>query len=124
VIEHVRVDQWLHAVRLTKTRADAASACRGGHVKINDKTAKPSSTVKVGDRVEARVYQRDRVVDVARVIEKRVGAAVALDCYEDHSPPPPERDPFQPMFAVRDRGAGRPTKRDKRQIDRLRGRIR
>ena len=121
-IEGVRIDQWLHAVRLTKTRADAATACRGGHVKINGTTAKPASPVKVGDHVEARLNQRDRIVDVRRVLEKRVGAAVALDCYEDHSPPPPERDPFQPLFAVRDRGTGRPTKRDKRQIDRLRGR--
>jgi ribosome-associated heat shock protein Hsp15 len=118
----VRIDQWLHAVRLTKTRADAATACRGGHVKVNGKPANPASTVKVGDHVEARLNQRERIVDVVRVIEKRVGAAVALDCYIDHSPPPPERDPYQPMFAVRDRGTGRPTKRDKRQIDRLRGR--
>lgn len=124
MIEQVRIDQWLHAVRLTKTRADAASACRGGHVKVNGKAAKPASPVKVGDHVEARVYQRDRVVDVVHVIEKRVGAAAALDCYDDHSPPPPERDPFQPLFAARDRGTGRPTKRDRRQIDRLRGRDR
>lgn len=120
-MDAVRIDQWLHAVRLTKTRADAATACRGGHVKINGKAVKPASTVQVGDHVEARLNQRDRIVDVLRVLEKRVGAAVALDCYEDHSPPPPERDPFQPLFAVRDRGTGRPTKRDKRQIDRLRG---
>jgi ribosome-associated heat shock protein Hsp15 len=121
-IDTVRIDQWLHAVRLTKTRADAASACRAGHVKINGKAAKPASPVKIGDHVEARLNQRERIVDVVRVIEKRVGAAVALDCYVDHSPPPPERDPFQPMFAVRDRGTGRPTKRDKRRIDQLRGR--
>jgi ribosome-associated heat shock protein Hsp15 len=121
-VETVRIDQWLHAVRLTRTRADAATACRGGHVKINGKAAKPASTVKVGDHVEARLNQRDRIVDVVRVLEKRVGAAVAFDCYLDHSPPPPERDPFQPLFAVRDRGTGRPTKRDKRRIDRLRGR--
>ena len=116
----MRIDQWLHAVRLTKTRADAASACRGGHVTINGKAAKPASPVKVGDHVEARVYQRDRVVDVVRVIEKRVGAAVALDCYDDHSPPPPERDPFQPLFAVRDRGTGRPPRRWRRRWPRRR----
>lgn len=91
-------------------------------MKINGKAAKAASPVKAGDHVEARLNQRERIVDVVRVIEKRVGAAVALDCYVDHSPPPPERDPFQPMFAVRDRGTGRPTKRDKRRIDQLRGR--
>ena len=122
-IDTARIDQWLHAVRITKTRSDAASACRGGHVKINGKSAKPSSPVKVGDRVEALVNQRQRVVEVSRVIIKRVGASIAVDCYVDHSPPPPERDPFEPMFAVRDRGTGRPTKRDRRKIDELRRRL-
>jgi ribosome-associated heat shock protein Hsp15 len=78
--------------------------------------------VKVGDHVEARIDRRQRVVDVKRLLSKRVGAPVAVECYDDHSPPPPEREPYQGLFAVRDRGAGRPTKRDRRQIDRLRGR--
>ena len=121
-IETVRIDQWLHAVRLAKTRADAAAAIRGGHVKINDKAAKPASPVTIGDRITAHLHRRDRVVEVRRVIAKRVGAAVAAECFVDHSPPPPERDEFRPLFAVRDRGAGRPTKRDRRRIDRLRGR--
>ncbi len=121
-MESARIDQWLWSIRLTKTRTDAAAACRGGHVKVNGKTAKPSTAVKVGDRVEARLGRRDRVVEVVRVIAKRVGAPVATECYLDHSPPPPERQPYQGLFAVRDRGAGRPTKRDRRQIDRLRGR--
>ena len=121
-IDSVRIDQWLHAVRITKTRSDAAAACRGGHVRINGATAKPSSPVKVGDHVEARVGQRVRIVDVTAVITKRVGAAIAAECFDDHSPPPPETDTFRPLFAVRDRGAGRPTKRDRRQIDRVRGR--
>ena len=121
-MESARVDQWLWSVRLTKTRSDAAQACRGGHVKVNGKTAKPATPVKVGDRVEARVGQRDRIADVTSVIAKRVGAAIAVDCYDDHSPPPPEREAYQPLFGVRDRGTGRPTKRDRRKIDQLRGR--
>ena len=72
--------------------------------------------------MEARVNQRDRIVDVTEVITKRVGAAIAAECFDDRSPPPPEPDAFRPLFAVRDRGAGRPTKRDRRQIDRVRGR--
>ena len=120
MIDTGRIDQWLHAVRITKTRSDAAAACRGGHVKINGKAAKPSSPVKVGDRIEALVNQRQRVVEVTRVIIKRVGASIAVDCYVDHSPALPERDNFQPLFAVRDRGTGRPTKRDRRKIDQLR----
>lgn len=122
-IDTVRLDQWLHAVRLTKTRSDAASAIRGGHVEINGHAAKPSSPVTVGDRVVARLYRRERIVEVCQVIAKRVGAGAAAECYIDHSPPPPEREETRPLFAVRDPGAGRPTKRDRRRIDRLRGRV-
>ena len=122
-IDSVRIDQWLQAVRITKTRSGAAAACRGGHVSINGASARPSSALRVGDHVEARVNQRERIVDVTKLITKRVDAATAAECFEDHSPPPPERDDiFQPPVAVRDRGAGRPTKRDRRQIDRVRGR--
>jgi len=120
-IESARVDQWLWSVRMTKTRSDAAAACRGGHVKVNGKAAKPATPVKVGDRVEAYLHDRERVLEVRTLIVKRVGATVAVDCFVDHSPPPPEREELGPNF-VRDRGAGRPTKRDRRQLDRLRGR--
>lgn len=116
-----RADQWLWAVRIARTRADAADLCRGGHVRVNGKPAKPATSVKVGDRIEALVHRRLRVLDVREIRVKRVGAAIAAECYDDHSEPPPERDP-QPEFGVRDRGSGRPTKRDRRQIDRLRGR--
>lgn len=119
-----RVDQWLWSVRLTKTRADAADACRGGRVEVNGTAAKPATKVIVGDRIEARIAGRERIVDIARVITKRVGAAIAVDCFVDHSPPPPERLPEVAVFAERDRGAGRPTKRDRRKIDELRGRRR
>ena len=106
-------------MRLTSTRSDAAAAIRGGHVSINGTAAKPSSPVAVGDRVEAYLRQRRRVVEVTRAIDRRVGAAIAVECYVDHSPPVPERQ--DPVFE-RERGSGRPTKRDKRQLDRLRGR--
>ncbi|NND76064.1 MAG: RNA-binding S4 domain-containing protein [Ilumatobacter sp.] len=120
-IETVRIDQWLWSVRMTRTRADAAAVCRSGHVTVNGKTAKPSTAVRAGDRVEARIHQRERILEVVGVIAKRVGAALAVDYYVDHSPPPPERP--EPVFE-RDRGAGRPTKRDRRQLDKLRGRRR
>src|SRR6478609_6158928 len=79
VMEATRVDRWLWAVRLTKTRPDAAAACRGGHVRINDRPAKPSTTVVPGDRVQARVGDTTRIVEVVRVIQKRVGAADIWD---------------------------------------------
>ncbi len=118
VMESTRVDRWLWAVRLTKTRPDAASACRGGHVRINDKPAKPSTAVSPGDTVRARVGERTRIVEVVRVIHKRVGAADAATCYLDRTPPPPPVS--EPAVAVRDRGSGRPTKRDRRVLDKWR----
>jgi len=89
-------------------------------VRVNGTVAKPSSTVRPGDRVEARVDRRERVLEVVRTISKRVGAPVAAECYVDHSPPPPPREYVAPVFQ-RDRGAGRPTKRDRRALDRMRG---
>ncbi len=117
--ETTRVDRWVWAIRLYKTRGDATDACRGGHVKVNGNGAKPATPVRVGDRVEARVHDVDRDVEVVELIEKRVGAAVAATCFVDHTPPPPEDDGIR--VAERERGAGRPTKRERRQLDRWRG---
>lgn len=119
--DSTRVDRWTWAVRLYKTRAAASDACSGGHVDVNGKPAKPATKVQVGDRVEARVGPRLRIYEVVRVIDKRVGAAVAAECVIDHSPPEPERERVAPVFE-RERGAGRPTKRDRRSLDRHRGR--
>ena len=116
-----RVDRWLWAIRAYKTRSLATTACQGGHVRVNGSPAKPATKVKVGDRVEARLDHRERVYEVTQVIEKRVGAAVAAECYVDHSPPPPPRELSSPAL-VRDPGTGRPTKRDRREVDRFRGR--
>ncbi len=116
-----RVDRWLWAVRLYRTRTAATEACGAGHVRVNDAPAKASTKVGIGDRVEARIHQRDRIVDVVRVIEKRVGASVAAECLVDHSPPEPDRSYEPPVFR-RDPGAGRPTKADRRALDRHRGR--
>ncbi|MCH9640191.1 MAG: RNA-binding S4 domain-containing protein [Actinomycetia bacterium] len=117
-MEATRVDRWLWAVRLTKTRPDAAAACRGGHVRINDRPAKPSSMVSPGDEVRARIGEITRIVQVRRVIQKRVCAADAVTCYLDRTPAPPAA--AASPVAARDRGAGRPTKRDRRQLDRWR----
>ena len=118
-IEETRVDRWLWGVRLYKTRADATEGCRAGHVRVNGRPAKPATTVRPGDRVEAFVHDRERVLEVVRVIDKRVGAAIAAECVVDHSPPPPERD-TTPAWLEREPGAGRPTKRERRQLDRFR----
>ncbi|MFC9277530.1 RNA-binding S4 domain-containing protein [Streptomyces collinus] len=118
--ETVRIDSWIWAVRLIKTRSLGATACRGGHVHVNGERVKPAYSVRVGDEVRLRHEGRERVVIVKRLIRKRVGAPVAVQCYIDNSPPPPPRDAVAPA-GIRDRGAGRPTKRDRRELERLRG---
>ncbi|MFD8719832.1 RNA-binding S4 domain-containing protein [Streptomyces sp. NPDC059629] len=118
--ETVRVDSWIWAVRLIKTRSMGATACRGGHVQVNGERVKPAHSVRVGDEVRLRHEGRERVVIVKRLIRKRVGAPVAAQCYVDNSPPPPPREAVAPI-GIRDRGAGRPTKRDRRELERLRG---
>ena len=118
--QQVRIDTWVWAVRLYKTRTAAAAAVKAGHVKLNGVAIKPSSPVVVGDRVRVWVDHRLYDVEVTRLISKRVGAPIARECYVDHSPPPPPKEivASQPR---RDRGAGRPTKKERREIDRLRG---
>lgn len=116
-MESTRLDRWLWSVRLAKTRSEAAAACRGGHVRVNDHPAKPATPVRAGDRVRARLHERTRTLEVTKVIEKRVGAPIAQECYIDHTPPEPTG--VAPVFARRDRGAGRPTKRDRRVLDQL-----
>ncbi|MDO4928362.1 MAG: RNA-binding S4 domain-containing protein [Corynebacterium sp.] len=117
-----RVDAWVWAVRLMKTRTDATAACRAGHIKINGERVKPAQAVGIGDRVRVWVNHREYEVEVTQLITKRVGPAIARTCYIDHSPQRPELEQFYVM-PKRDRGAGKPTKRELREINRLRGRI-
>jgi ribosome-associated heat shock protein Hsp15 len=119
--ETARADAWVWAVRLFSSRAAATAACKGGHVHVNGARAKPAQPVRVGDKIEATTPGGVRVVVVRRVISKRVGAPVAVECYEDHSPPPPPRE-VRLSMPRRDPGSGRPTKRDRRTLDRFRGR--
>jgi ribosome-associated heat shock protein Hsp15 len=116
-----RVDIWIWSVRLAKTRSAASTACRGGHVRVNDRPVKPSHAVRIGDEVRIRREGYEKIVVVSKVIGKRVGAPVAAECYVDKSPPPPPRELIAPA-AIRARGAGRPTKRERREIERLIGR--
>ncbi len=115
-----RVDSWLWAVRLFKSRSQATSACKAGHVRVNGERAKPATAVRVGDRVVVRGGERERVVVVRRILVKRVGAPVAAEALLDESPPPPP-PVARGVVAQRDRGTGRPTKRERRALERLRG---
>ncbi len=115
--DETRIDRWLCAVRLVKTRPLATRLCEGGHVLVNGSAAKPSTKVRAGDRVEALIAERKRIVEVVRPIESRVGAPVAATCYVDNSPPVvTEAGPDIKLI----RGEGRPSKRRRRELERLR----
>jgi len=115
----VRIDLWLTAARLYKSRTAARDACTGGHVKLNDVTVKASHLVKEGDEIRATAPRGLVVVKVLAIAEKRLSPPLARALYEDHSPPPPPKDEL--VVPRRDRGAGRPTKADRRAMERLRG---
>lgn len=118
----VRVDVWTWSARLYKTRSAAASACRAGHVRVAGERAKPSTPVRVGDEIRARTDAGERIVVVRELLLKRVGAPLAAEAYEDRTPPPPPRLAAAAPVALRERGSGRPTKRERRALDALRGR--
>ena len=118
MVDSARVDSWLWAVRVYKTRSAATTACRAGHVRVNGDKAKAAQAVRVGDELRIRIAGFDRILIARQILVKRVGAPLAALAYEDRTP---EREP-QAALGVRDRGAGRPTKRERRDIDRLRGR--
>ena len=115
-----RLDVWLWSVRLFKTRSAANKAVSGGHVRLNGDPVKPAHIVVPGGVVTVKEPGWERKYEVTQLISKRVGAPVAQRCYVDRSPAKPE---YLAAGAVarRDRGAGRPTKRDRREIDRLTG---
>ena len=115
-----RIDRWLSAVRLVKTRPMATKLCEGGHVRVNGNPAKPSTKVRAGDVVHALIADRERILEVVRPIETRVGAPVAVTCYVDNSPPPVIREVAPGIKAIR--GQGRPSKQLRRELERIRRR--
>ena len=121
-LDSLRVDKWLWAARVFKTRSLAGAACDGGKVDINDEVAKPARRVRTGDLVVVTLPRgRRRILKVAGVDDRRGSAAVAKALFEDLTPPEPPRR-LQALPPRREPGAGRPTKRERRAIERLRGR--
>lgn len=114
----VRIDSWLCAARIYKSRTIAREACEGGLVKHNGNSVKPSQLVVVGDEVIAQAPRGLVVVDVRSLEAKRQSPQAARELYDDRSPPPPPKEERQ-IAGVRERGAGRPTKNDRRAIERL-----
>lgn len=116
----LRIDKWLWAVRVYKTRSQATEACRAGHVKIGGQNVKPARSVKLGEIITAQVHDLQRTVKVIGFHEQRVSAKAALAFMEDLTPPEeyakPRESAQQPML-LRPKGAGRPTKRERRVMD-------
>ena len=116
--ETMRIDTWLWATRHVKSRSQATSAARAGHVKINGESVKAAQKVRVGDEVRLRVEGFDRVLIVRKLLAKRLGSPFAKLCYEDLSEPRPR---LGVAFAQRERGSGRPTKKERRDMEKFRG---
>jgi ribosome-associated heat shock protein Hsp15 len=116
-----RIDKWLWAARFFKSRTLAAAACNGGKVDVNGDAAKPSKAVRAGDLLQVTLPRGRRIVRVAALADHRGSGSQAALLYEDLTPPPPPREARIPPPAYRPPGAGRPTKRERRRIDRLAG---
>jgi ribosome-associated heat shock protein Hsp15 len=117
----LRVDKWLWAARFFKTRSLAAQACAGGKVDVNGEAAKPARAVRPGDRIGVTLPGGRRIGRVLGLSDRRGPAGEARALWEDLTPPAPPRPRFaRPPY--RAPGSGRPTKLERRQTDRLRGR--
>lgn len=125
-MEKVRIDKWLWSVRIFKSRTLSSDACRSGKVRIGEKILKPSEGVSVGQIVQVRKDGFDLQFEIKELIEKRVGAQIAITCYENLTPEE-EMNKYKDWFIgksgaeQREKGAGRPTKRERRDIDGFKG---
>ena len=118
----VRIDKYLWSIRVFKTRSEATDACKGGKIRVNGSDIKPSKMVKVGDTIVARKGAVTYTYKVLDLIDKRQGPKLVPN-YAENLTPPEElaklRAPVETFFLKRDRGAGRPTKKDRRQMEAL-----
>ncbi len=121
LVEKVRIDKWLWSVRIFKTRTKASDACASGKVKIDDSNCKASREIKVGQLINVRIGALKKQVKVISLIDKRIGPKIVSECYEDLTP----LEEYEKMKALRIRfenrpsGIGRPTKKDYREIEKL-----
>jgi ribosome-associated heat shock protein Hsp15 len=125
--KNIRLDKWLKISRICKTRAVAARACEGGKVKVNNVTAKPARTLHIGDILTIKTRERYRTVTVLEIVHKSISGKDARLLYEEHQPQISQesKDLFE-MLQKWDRVGrrtykGRPTKKERRQIDKLKG---
>lgn len=121
-MEEVRIDKYLHAIRAFKTRSEASDACNG-KVKLNGVSAKASKAVKVGDKIEVRKGAVTYTYKVLRLCEKRMGAALVPDFAQNLTPESELAKlniPYESLNFQRDKGSGRPSKKERRELDALR----
>lgn len=120
----VRLDKWLQVARVFRTRTLATKACALGRVRVNDAPAKPHRALAVGDRVAIAQGDWTRVLEVLELRDRPLPKADAARLYADHSPPRPAPDPLARLLArpaaVRPPGSGRPSKRERRELERWR----
>jgi ribosome-associated heat shock protein Hsp15 len=122
-VDDVRIDKWLWAVRVFKTRSLATDACRNGRVKINGQMTKPSHEVRIGEIIVVQKDEMTRTFKVLGILQQRVGAQVAKEFVEDLTPASEFQKKREPNFLPpmhRPKGAGRPTKKDRRTLDQVR----
>lgn len=120
--EKLRVDKYLWAIRIFKTRSLATDACKAGRVKLNGQNIKPSYVVKTSDVYHVQKGIERKVIKVTGLLERRVDAKTAITFYEDQTPVEEThgyKSVFHAPLLKRDRGSGRPTKKDRREIDEL-----
>jgi ribosome-associated heat shock protein Hsp15 len=123
-MDSVRLDKWLWAVRVYKTRGDAADACRGSAVRLNGAIAKPSAKLRIGDTIVARTKAVTRTLHALGLTEKRIGAARVPEFLDDQTPEreyEAAREKRENARLFAHRGKGRPTKKDRRDIEKLIG---
>lgn len=121
-MDSVRIDKFLWAIRAFKTRTEATEACKGGRIKIGGDNAKPSREVSPGDVITVRKGAVTYTYKVLLPLSNRVGARLVVDFAEDLTPESEKaklRAPVETFFVTRDRGSGRPTKKERREIDEL-----
>ena len=121
-MEGVRIDKYLWAIRVFKTRTDATDACKGGKVKIGTVNAKPSRDVQVGEVIDVRKGAVTFTYKVLQLVDHRLGAKLVPDFAQNLTPESELeklRAPVESFFLTRDRGAGRPTKKDRREIEQI-----
>lgn len=116
-VSKIRIDKWLWAIRLFKSRTLASDACDAGKVKIEGISVKASRMISIGETIHIRYLQTQKIYKVKTLIDKRVNATLAALCFEDLSPPDESTVVMKSAFVQRDKGAGRPTKKDRRNMD-------